>query len=216
MENGNPVKLGQYPVYEASLTIAPRMARIEVTQISCTDFGPEDGISYDAIGIVSMVLVSDTEADNDSTPDVVEKTSVYEYTFGTFTNDASVTGTNVLTPDTDDTDTNYPNVLSAGDGKAWAWNIIPQNVKPLVTSLYVSGAGYTAINPNRTVTIAKYKDDGTELTEFAAGNIYRFAINFSHENMDTTGDYIIADVTVTIQHWTVKNLDVEFKTNSNN
>lgn len=204
-------ELSNMPVWEASLNIAPQMARIEVTQISCTDFGTAPS-EYSKIGIKGMSLAGGAEAISNP----------YTITFAEFNGDSDLEDVGktqyVIIPDNDTDPTSGPHILKPdGDGTVWSWNIVPQSTtdNTLTTSLYVKAADYTALNPHRTVTINSYKTGtpAAEIGKFNAGNIYRFAINFSHENIDNTENYIIANVSVTIANWVVNNVNVDFATN---
>lgn len=197
-----------YPVYTASLTIAPKMARIEITQISCGTFGVSANTGYDAIGIQSMTLAGGTKTAE------MDVTGNYTINFTNFTNDSELnTDPNVIKPDTDGNPETTLNILKPAGTNVWSWNIAPQEKSNLTTSLYVSGDGYTTLIPERTVTINSYsKTDDSAINTFDAGKIYRFAINFNHNNIDATDNYIVAEVTVDIVDWVVVPTNVDFAT----
>lgn len=217
--------LGDMKVYTAELEIAPQMARIEITQISCTDFGTEVEVTYlednekslgfSIIGIESMVLAGG-EA-------ITTMSAGTDYTItlsGDIANDTALnSATYTIIPDDDETQTESENVLKPEeDGKVWSWNIAPQEVSNLVTHLYVKGNDYTAIVPKRTVTISSYTktSDSSNINSFEKGNIYRFAIDFSHKNLDNTdSQYIVANVTVSIANWVVNKVTPGFATGNN-
>lgn len=196
----------EYNHYRANVTVAPYMARIEVTQISCTNFGTQYN-GFDAIGVTGMKLAGGAVTN-------AGDTSNFPYThttLGSFADDAAVSA---------GTKNNYvmkqpADILKpTGDGIVWSWNIVPQSTtdNTLTTSLYVSGWDYTTSVPVREVIIDSYKNGSEDITAFAGGNIYRFGINFSYENIEAVNDYLCADVTVTIQPWTIVETTVGFKT----
>jgi hypothetical protein len=171
------------------------MSRIEIGQISCTNFGPE-GMKYSHIGIESVVLQG-----------AVANGNSYIHKFTDFSDNnlpTAANATNVLTPESF--------TLKPKSG-VWSWNIIPQAVSNMVTNLFVVGEGFTTLVPVRTVTINEYMDGTTEITNFEAGVIYKLNIDFAHNNIDGTSDYLCANVTVNIIPWTVKNVNVGFQTN---
>lgn len=211
-----------YPLYTAKVTVAPYLARIEITRISCTDFGAENS-GYDYIGVKSMTLAGEKTNDD---PLTYKGSAPYTFTFGSFTND-----NDLITPSPE----NINFVLTDDDGvlndhtgdevmtpsattQVWSWNIVPQATSFLTTELFVSGWNYITSVPNRQVIINSYKkvDGGSTITEFEGGKIYKFAIDFKYNNMEAVNDYLCADVTVSIQNWEVVDTDVDFKTGPNN
>ena len=200
------VEGNEYNHYTANVTVAPYMARIEVTQISCTNFGAQYN-GFDAIGVTGMKLAGGAVTNVGDTAN-----KPYTFTLGTFANDDAVstgTTTNYVMKQTTDI------LKPTGDGIVWSWNIVPQSTtdNTLTTSLYVSGWDYTTSVPVREVIINSYKNGLEDITAFAGGNIYRFGINFSYENIEAVDDYLCADVTVTIQPWTIVETTVGFNTN---
>lgn len=210
-----------YPLYTASVTVAPYLARIEITRISCTDFGVANS-GYDYIGVKSMTLAGEKINDD---PLTYKGSAPYTFTFGSFTNDTdltspSVENTNfVLFADADLDDHTGDEVMTPTVAtQVWSWNIVPQATSFLTTELFVSGWNYITSVPNRQVIINSYKkvDGGSTITEFEGGKIYKFAIDFKYNNMEAVTDYLCADVTVSIQNWEVVETDVDFKTDPNN
>lgn len=197
----------QYPKYTATVEIVPYLARIEVGQIQCTDFGAANS-GYDAIGVVSMSLAGGNIIGS-AAP---SPNAAYTHTLGSFSDDDTLmAGDNedwVMKPTSA--------VLTAGTGKVWSWNIAPQATSNLTTSLYVSGNGYTTSVPVRELVINKYKTGDVAFDEFKGGSVYQFDINFSHSNMQGVSDYLVADVTVIIHDWKIVDTDVDFAAGPNN
>ena len=99
----------------------------------------------------------------------------------------------------------------AGEGKVWSWNVLEQNVLPIVLDMEVTGNGYTEAIPEKTLTVNSYKVNGAEIEKFEAGNVYNFAINFAASNL--TGDdsaTVSAEVKVTISEWIINETTVGF------
>ena len=187
-----------YPLYKASMTLSPYTARIEITHIGCTDFG-----TYDAFGISSLSLAS----------------GAYTHTLGTFNTDTDLTAVantkyvlnhgNVHNHTASPADTNY---ITAGTDLVWSWNIKEQTTSDLVMNVYTKGLDYTVAVANKTATINTYAANSSTITTFKAGNIYRFAIDFSHNNLDGDNTSICANVDVTIANWVVNDVTVGFGT----
>ena len=187
-------KIHEYPLYTASLTVAPSMSRIEIGQISCTDFATANP-KYSHIGIESIKLNGVTNGNS----------YIHNFTDFSDTNLPSATGAkNVLTSTSP--------VLEPTSG-VWSWNIAPQATSNMVTNLYVVGDGFTTQVPVRTVTIVEYMDGTNKINQFEAGVIYNLDIDFGHNNIDGASDYLCANVTVTIKPWIVKDVNVNFATN---
>lgn len=97
--------------------------------------------------------------------------------------------------------------------QAWSWNwIAPHTFSPITVDLVVTGKNYTVAIPEKTLTIEKLMNNGTEVTEFAVENIYKLDVPFLEANIDATEAYICVDVEVTIAKWVVNTLTPVFKT----
>lgn len=105
------------------------------------------------------------------------------------------------------------NSANAGEDQAWSWNwIAPHAFSPITVDLVVTGKNYTVAIPEKTLTIDKLMNNGTEVTEFAVENIYKLNVPFYEKNIDATDAYICVDVEVTIAKWVVNTLTPVFKT----
>ena len=184
----------EYPLYGATVELVPYTARIEITHIGCTDFG-----TYAMIGIENLHLADlaygfhfqEYTEDNDllTYPDyVLSKDKVHTVTGGV--HDA--------------------NCIAPADGKVWSLNIVEQPVSNMVMGVYTKGDGYTTLVAEKTVTINSYKVDGTAITTFEKGNIYRFPIDFTHKNFDGDNETICATVTVDVHKWVVNPVEIGF------
>lgn len=190
-EHGSTV---EYPLFTADVTVAPHKARIEISAIKCDDAEAYNLYSHIGVESVNMAGVSGGNS--------------YFHNFTDFseTNLPSATGaTNVLTSASN-------TIAPATTGNVWSWNIAPQSTTDnhITTNLYVVGNGYTTAVPVRTVTITSYANGSTPITEFEAGKIYNFAIDFDAANIDDVENYVCAEVEVTIQPWEVVHVTVGF------
>lgn len=188
-EHGNTL---EYPLYTANVTVAPHKARIEITNIACDD--DEAYNLYSHIGVVSVEMAGVTGGNS----------YVHYFTAFSNTNLPSDNVNNVLCKPSSKS-------IAPQAGNVWSWNIAPQATSNIVTELFVEGSGYTTAVPVRTVTITSYANGSTPITQFEAGKIYQFAIDFDAANIDNVENYICAKVAVTIKPWEVVPVTVGFK-----
>ena len=198
-----------YPLYEASVRVAPYMARIEITRVACTDLGltPNDGFSK--ITINSLSLAGGTLNTN-ATADAItgeQADRAYICKVGVDDNNVLEEAYNV---DSDEGD----KAVAAGT-KVWSWNILPQTISNLTVDMVVEGNGYAipSENADKTVTVVSYANEAGAINEFNSENIYRFAIDFSEKNVDAGDAYICVNVDVTIAEWVIVPTTVGFQTN---
>lgn len=212
-----------YKLYTADVTIAPAIARVEITGIACdvatcsaTDHATAHvshvlgGTTLAAAngqlvsgGYDELALGKLTWGDNDEYKfDLTGNTLKGIYEKGNKTARTPVWYT--------------PTEGGAADGTADAivWNInpsakVPQiGDDPMVIEMEASAYDYTVVNTSKTLSIG-FKD----VTEFAPGNIYRFNINFGENNLDESNEAICVEVKVTIQPWVVVTVQPEFGNN---
>lgn len=191
----------EYPLLAAEVEVKPHMARIEITHLACTDLTTGDNKGYSKIGFTSLSLAG---AGSTNAP--------YTHTLGTFADADALESAleNVVTAaHTHGSDTNY---VAPTDGKVWSWNIAPQATSNLTLGLYVKGDGYTVMVPQKSVTVNSYKKGSDVISQFQSGNIYRFAIDFKEENIDSDSQFVCADVDVTIADWVINDIEVGFVT----
>lgn len=206
-----------YPLYTASVRVAPYMARIEVTRVACTDLGQTDNDGFEKITINKLSLAGGNYKTN-ATADAITGTKVTADANGIkYTCAVGDDDNNVL-------DAHYVVASDSGDkavaatSKVWSWNILPQAISNLTVDMLVEGNGYLipAENANKTVTVVSYANAAGNITEFKSENIYRFAIDFSESNVDAGDAYICVNVTVQIANWVINETTVGFQTNPNN
>ena len=201
-----------YPLYEASVRVAPYMARIEITRVACTDLGktPNDGFSE--ITINSLSLAGGEYKTNTPADAITGDKATHAYTCTVGSDDNNVLDVAyVAEPESGD------KAVAAGT-KVWSWNILPQSTtnNNLTVGMTVKGNGYTipAENADKTVTVTSYANKEGAITEFKSENIYRFAIDFSEKNVDAGDAYICVNVDVTIAEWVINETTVGFQTNN--
>ena len=215
-----------YKLYNASVKIAPYMARIEIEHIGYTDDFGTGNNDFTMIGVEKLSLAGGTVKNETNKSANAEYTHILLPSFHeTMTDTDWGAAANVLrAKHTHNTDTN---VIKPESG-VWSWNILPQKISNLVTHLYLRYPNHTSIVVHdRTVTINKYSKvetdasgnvTKTEISDFESGNIYRFAIDFGKSNLDEKNEnsHICVDCTVEIANWVVNDIDVDFATGNNN
>lgn len=195
-----------YTLYKASLNVAPMLARVEITGISCTDLGETTFKAANAVIEDGKVVTGGYD----------------ELTLGTIKFGASKN----YTYDLDDyklegvyekgnkTTKRTLKSYTAGEGKAIAWNIATQTAFPLVASnamtldMVAAAYDYTVVNTAKNLTIGF---DNVETKKFEPGKIYRLAINFTESNLDASNEAICVEVEVTIANWKVVGFNPTFK-----
>lgn len=212
-----------YKLYTADVTIAPAIARVEITGIACdvatcsaadhatahvshvlggTTLAAANGKLVSG-GYDELALGKLTWGDNDEYKfDLTGNTLKGIYEKGNKTARTPVWYT--------------PTEGGAADGTADAivWNINPKakvpqiGNDPMVIEMVASAYDYTVVNTGKSLSIG-FKN----VTEFAPGNIYRFNINFGENNLDASNEEICVEVKVTIQPWQVVTVQPEFGNN---
>ena len=199
-----------YPLYEASVRVAPYMARIEITRVACTDLGKTANDGFSEITINSLSLAGGEYKTNTPADAITGDKATRAYTCTVGSDDNNVLDeAYVAEPESGDK-------AVAATSKVWSWNILPQSTtnNNLTVGMTVKGNGYTipAENADKTVTVVSYANEDGAITEFKSENIYRFAIDFSEKNVDAGDAYICVNVDVTIATWVINETTVDFAT----
>ena len=216
-----------YKLYTADVTIAPAIARVEITGIACdvatcsakdhADAHVSHVLGGTTLAAAKGQLVSGgydelalgklTWGDNDE----------YKFDLTGNTLKGIYKGNEAEDYETPRDPVWYtPTEGGAADGTADAivWNInpsakVPQiGNDPMVIEMVASAYDYTVVNTGKSLSIG-FKN----VTEFAPGNIYRFNINFGENNLDASNEAICVEVKVTIQPWVVVTVQPEFGNN---
>ena len=220
-----------YQLYTADVTIAPAIARVEITGIAC-DVETCSATDH-ATAHVSHVLGGTTlaAANGQLVSGGYDELALGKLTWGV--NDEykfDLTGNTLKGIYKGNEAENYKTartpvwytpteVVAEGetaDGTADAivWNInpsakVPQiGNDPMVIEMVASAYDYTVVNTKKSLSIG-FKN----VTKFDPGNIYRFKINFGENNLDASNEEICVEVKVTIQPWKVVTVQPEFGNN---
>ena len=204
----------QYKLYTAEVTVAPKLARVEIVGISCTDLGKAtlsaaqgNNVTggFDEINLKEFSFGAN---------------GIYTYSFGKKAEgsetvdygEAELLGVYNKTSEDGTVNTRTATNWIAGDGKAIAWNIapvaatFPTESSPMKLTMDVKAYDYKVSTPSRELHITNL----TGATEFTAGNIYRFEIPFSESNLEDVNEEICVEVTVTVTNWVVVEVEPVF------
>ncbi len=173
----------EYPLFKGAVRVAPAHTRFEVLSFQCTDLGQNE-YGYSQITLNSMKVVD----------------TIYSQPL------------NKVLASKDD-------VATAGEGKAWSWNWVAAKndlsaasvtPKELKVAMTVVGKNYTVAIPGKTLSIVGYQQNGQDITEFKAENIYKLTVPFTEANIDPTDAYICVNVDVTIAKWVINTITPVF------
>ena len=220
-----------YKLYTADVTIAPAIARVEITGIACdvetcsaTDHatahvshvlggttlaaakGELVSGGYDELALGKLTWGANDEYEFDLTGNTLK--GIYK---GNEAEDYKTARTPVwYTP----TEVVAEGETADGTADAIVWNInpsakVPQiGDYPMVIKMEASAYDYTVVNTDKSLSIG-FKN----VTKFDPGKIYRFKINFGENNLNESNEEICVEVKVTIQPWSVVTVQPEFGNN---
>ena len=201
-----------YHVWDATIEVAPLLARVEISSISCTDLGDDncdtndDGtpnnatMGFDEITVKSMIWTSKS-GENTYATILPTDSQILGTLYGSYDN-----GPNTPADRPEDAD----NELNPAN--AWSWNVNPETTQfgTMKVDMDVLAYDYTVLTKNQPLNItglstkAPGAEDGqTNDVTFSAKNIYRFSIPFSEDDIKTTDDGLCVEVNVTIATWKV-------------
>lgn len=203
------------PVYEAEVNIAPLVARIEVKNIACTDFGSYAEFKLEKFAFNNYY--KSIEA-NTKTLSEIERTKITpENVFDYFNALEKTEGTtpwhweefsNAVLAKSDKTKvTDNPFYYHFFvDGKAFTGDKINGNETEGYPQLLLKLTGYSGTNQSGTETplylaTTTLNSNGTPITEFEAGKIYQVSFSFSEDNISQPDKCI--EVTVKVASWTI-------------
>lgn len=204
----------QYKLYTAEVTVAPKLARVEIVGISCTDLGKATLSAAQGNNVTGGFDEINLKEFSFGT------NGIYTYSFGTKAEgsetvdygEAELLGVYNKTSEDGKVNERTATNWTAGDGKAIAWNIapvaatFPTESSPMKLTMDVEAYDYKVSTPSRELHITNL----TGATEFSAGNIYRFEIPFSESNLEDVNEEICVEVTVTVTNWVVVEVAPEF------
>lgn len=184
----------KYPLFTAKVTVVPNHARLEVSQIGCSDLGTD----YNKIALRSLTFAGTYTdvlgaADTGYVLDATATPAVTSLTPGT----GKVWAWNIK-------QTTAPDLVLSIDA--------------------LEGNGWTipAGTSHRTVTVADYKPQGIYsnsnnldanglIKEFLPGEIYQLNLTFAEKNMHNDSDALCVNIDVEIAQWVIVPIDPVFQ-----
>lgn len=180
----------KYPLYEASVRVAPAHARIEVKEISCEDLGTHE-YGYKALTVNNMILANKYSQKIETQFVSGTKTSVSA--------EGGIWSWNVLKQNVSDLVVN----ITVDEGNNWT---IPAGTEERTVTVvdYKAPDGYANTDN---------MDDDGNLIQFVPEEIYVLKIPFAESNIDKDKDFICVNVDVEIANWVVVEVTPGFQTN---
>lgn len=203
-----------YYIYTANVTVAPKLARLEINNIQCYDLGdlnddvvmeggvPTTTANFATVGIDELTLktFSWTGVQQGDTLGSTA-TEIFSITIpeNTVLKGSYAKADNVLNNDEVADD----DAFRPATGKVWAWNFVPQNFAQMTLMMDALAYDYQLpVTNDLAINVTGLKKGDADITKYEAGNIYKLNLLFSEG--DIAGqEGICVNVVVTIQDWTV-------------
>lgn len=189
-----------FHVWQADVTVAPKVARLEVHNIECTDLGAlnADG-DPDTYDIDELLLKTLTWTGAENGPHTAPG-------FG----EQRLYGENEEDKDGYDENTcpegtARSNSYTPANG-AWSWNVRPCTFGDMVLDMDAYAYNYTIASRNLPLTVTDLATDEAKKNinnTLEAGNIYTLDLTFNQSNIKTE-DGICVVVTVDVAKWVVE------------
>ena len=209
----------QYRIYPVSVTVTPKLARLEINNIECLNLGEANDDLTDVkpnintFGIDELQLLSLGWGGTTTTGDGDAATTSYIYNIPAADFPKTLVGTyNGTTADAKD-DVKGDNAYKLTNG-VWSWNVpvdaaVPSDNNPMVLGLKAKAYDYELAEDDLQLVVNGLQDGNSTLNAFSAANIYQLNLQFSEG--DIAGqEGVCVNVTVTINPWTVKTVTATF------
>ena len=215
----------EYYVYPVSVTVTPKLARLEINNIECLDLGEANDDLTDGkpnintFGIDKLQLLSLGWGGTTTTGEGEAATTSYIYNIPAADfNNVVLHGTykaGATTAANANDDVEGDNAYQCPTSKkVWSWNVpttaaVPSDSTPMVLGLKASAYDYTLAEDDLKLVVNGLKDGNSTLNAFSAANIYQ--LNLQFDEGDIAGqEGVCVNVTVTINPWTVKTVTPSF------
>jgi hypothetical protein len=203
----------EYILFTAIVDVKPMLARVEITNVQCTDLGQTTAAAasgdtsksggYDHLTLGELTFGTNktynfnnyvlkgaycgTAKVNDAVCDAAAK-NYYDQIFNGENNGKGIVwNISVNTP--------YPTVKTVTEGSTTK-DVIDSN--PLTIKMTAFAHDYKVVNTDKQLSVG-FKG----ASSFEAGKIYRIAIPFTESNLDTSNEAICVEVQVLIANWVV-------------
>ena len=211
----------EVPVYEADVTVTPRLSRVEISLIQCDDLG-----------------YLNTAAEGDESTYGFDELKINSFTFGDNTlsaiNNAVLSGSYAKK----DAEGNWVAVTGdaansvAPQNEVWSWNFEDgQAFETMVLDMTGDAKDWTVNDGHTTLTISSLSagtpDAGTHAEDcdcgiknglvetYKANHIYNMEIVFGEGDLDPRNTAICVNVTVTVAEWVVVPVTPNFNGTNN-
>lgn len=186
-----------FHVWQADVTVTPKLARFEIHSIECTDLGAlnADGIdeTYDLDELLLKSLTWKGAKEDHTAPGFGTQRLFGEYNPTTVKYDTN------NQPDA----TKRSNAYTPTNG-AWSWNVAPCTFSGLTLDIEAYAYDYKLASRDLPLVVTGLVDkDNAEANTFEAGKIYTIDLTFLQENIKTE-DGICAVVTVVVTPWVIE------------
>ena len=200
----------EYKVWEGSVRVAPLFARLEITNIQCTDLGATNiDADINTFGYDELVLNSLTWTGSEGTYSIVLAEGATSLTTLYSQNNKDV---NNNTQKDDAKRVNYwtadgqAPVTAGVQSKVWSWNVTPQTFEQMDLAFTADAYDYQLTDRSVALKVIDLSltDGATEDKgfAFAAENIYRVNLDFTEGDL-TGKEGRCVRVVVEIAPWTV-------------
>ena len=187
--------------WEAEMEVKPAFARVELTQISCTDLGALN-IDSDPATVSLDKLVVNSLTWNSS---LTNGYNINANPVGT------MFGVNVSSENAESTTADkviYANEEETTPGtQVWSWNVLPSDFAGMDLNITGTAYDYAVVDDSIALKVTGLsKTEGSETADangFVAGYIYRIPLNFTESDL-TGQEGKCVKVEVTIVDWVVK------------
>lgn len=203
-----------YYIYTAEVTVAPKLARLEINNIQCYDLGdlnddvvmeggvPTTTANFATVGIDELTLKSFSWTgvqQGDTIGSTATETFSITIPENTVLKGSYAKPDNVLNNDEVADD----DAFRPATGKVWAWNFVPQNFAQMTLMMDALAYDYQLpVTEDLAINVTGLKKGETAISKYEAGNIYKLNLLFSEG--DIAGqEGICVNVVVIIQDWTV-------------
>lgn len=201
----------EYKVWEGSVRVAPLFARLEITNIQCTDLGATNidaninSFGYDELVLDTLTWTGSVGSYNIALAEgATSLTTLYSQNNKDVTNNTQKVEENRVNYWTAD---GQAPVTAGVQSKVWSWNVTPQTFTQM--DLVFTADAYDYQLTDRSVALKvidlSLTDGATEDNnfEFVAENIYRVNLDFTEGDL-TGKEGRCVRVIVEIAPWTVK------------
>lgn len=188
-----------FHVWQADVKVAPKVARLEVHSITCTDLGvlnaDDDPDTYDIDELLLKSLTWTGAEAEYSAPGFGEQRLYGKYNPANAAKD----------PNTQSDATLRLNTYTPNNG-AWSWNVAPCTFGDMVLDMDAYAYDYIIASRNLPLTVKDLATDSDKTTvdnKLEAGKIYTIDLTFDQSNIKTE-DGICVVVTVEVIDWAVE------------